>query len=70
MDLLSDSVPQYMQGREEKAGLQRLAGRCRIPALPLASWVVSGKRLNLSESSIFLCKMQITLLPLQGWHED
>lgn len=43
MALLSDSMPQHPQDREEKAGFRRLAGWRQILALPLASWVVSGK---------------------------
>lgn len=43
MALLSDSMPQHPQDREEKAGFQRLAGWRQILALPLASRVVSGK---------------------------
>lgn len=41
--LISDFTPWHPQGRELRAGLQRLEGLSQIPALPLASWVVSGK---------------------------
>lgn len=40
--LLPSPGPWHPQGREDRAGVWRLAFLCQIPALPFAHWVISG----------------------------